>query len=300
MIKVAWDPIYVHSLPENHRFPMEKYELLALQLKYEGTLNDTNFFKPNPVSKENLLAVHTSQYWEDLVNLKLDRRAQLKTGFPHSKELIERELIITGGSLEASLFALKYGVAFNIAGGTHHAFADHGEGFCLLNDVAISASYLLNQQLSKQILVVDLDVHQGNGTAKIFENEKRVFTFSMHGEHNYPLRKEKSDLDIPLPDKINGQDYLQLLQENLPELINKINPDFIFYLSGVDILASDQLGRLNVSIEDCAKRDEIVLQLAKENEIPAMVSMGGGYSKEINYIVEAHANTYRIASKFWE
>lgn len=300
MIKVAWDPIYVHPLPENHRFPMEKYELLPLQLKHEGTLNDANFFKPNPVSKENLLAVHTPQYWEDLVNLKLDRRAQLKTGFPHSKELIERELIITGGSLEASLFALKYGIAFNIAGGTHHAFADHGEGFCLLNDVAISATYLLNQRLSKQILVVDLDVHQGNGTAKIFENEKRVFTFSMHGEHNYPLRKEKSDLDIPLPDKINGQDYLQLLQDNLPKLIKKVNPDFIFYLSGVDILASDQLGRLNVSIEDCAKRDEIVLQLAKDNEIPAMVSMGGGYSKEINYIVEAHANTYRIASKFWE
>lgn len=300
MIKVAWDPIYVHPLPENHRFPMEKYELLPLQLKHEGTLNDANFFKPNPVSKENLLTVHTSQYWENLVNLKLDRRAQLKTGFPHSKELIERELIITGGSLEASLFALKYGIAFNIAGGTHHAFADHGEGFCLLNDVAISATYLLNQQLSKQILVVDLDVHQGNGTAKIFENEKRVFTFSMHGEHNYPLRKEKSDLDIPLPDKINGQDYLQLLQDNLPKLIKKVNPDFIFYLSGVDILASDQLGRLNVSIEDCAKRDEIVLQLAKDNEIPAMVSMGGGYSKEINYIVEAHANTYRIASKFWE
>tara|TARA_R110002050_G_scaffold234801_1_gene370720 strand:- start:28470 stop:29375 length:906 start_codon:yes stop_codon:yes gene_type:complete len=300
LIKVAWDPIYVHPLPENHRFPMEKYELLPLQLKHEGTLNDANFFKPNPISKENLLAVHTSQYWEDLVNLKLDRRAQLKTGFPHSKELIERELFITGGSLEASLFALKYGIAFNIAGGTHHAFADHGEGFCLLNDVAISATYLLNQQLSKQILVVDLDVHQGNGTAKIFENEKRVFTFSMHGEHNYPLRKEKSDLDIPLPDKINGQDYLQLLQENLPELIKKVNPDFIFYLSGVDILASDQLGRLKVSIEDCAKRDEIVLQLAKENEIPAMISMGGGYSKEINYIVEAHANTYRIASKLWE
>lgn len=300
MIKVAWDPIYVHPLPENHRFPMEKYELLPLQLKHEGTLNDANFFKPNPVSKENLLTVHTSQYWENLVNLKLDRRAQLKTGFPHSKELIERELIITGGSLEASLFALKYGIAFNIAGGTHHAFADHGEGFCLLNDVAISATYLLNQRLSKQILVVDLDVHQGNGTAKIFENEKRVFTFSMHGEHNYPLRKEKSDLDIPLPDKINGQDYLQLLQDNLPKLIKKVNPDFIFYLSGVDILASDQLGRLNVSIEDCAKRDEIVLQLAKDNEIPAMVSMGGGYSKEINYIVEAHANTYRIASKFWE
>lgn len=300
MIKVAYSPIYNHTLPKNHRFPMEKYELLPQQLLYEGTLSEKNFFMPKAVELDNILAIHTEDYWHRLSNLELNRKEQLRSGFPHSKELIEREIVIAGGTIQASLFALEYGVAFNIAGGTHHAYADRAEGFCLLNDQAIAASYMLRNKLVEQILIVDLDVHQGNGTAKVFENEPRVFTFSMHGEHNYPLRKEKSDFDLGVVDGISGSDYLQLLSQHLPQIVEQVNPDFIFYLAGVDILETDKLGRLGVSITDCKRRDEFVLNLAHEKNIPVMASMGGGYSKEIKYIVEAHANTYRVAKEIWE
>lgn len=299
MIKVAWDPIYVHPLPEKHRFPMEKYELLPQQLLLEGTLEDENFFRPKAVSEEDILAVHTATYWKRLSNLELNRKEQLRSGFPHSALLIEREKVITGGSIQAAKFALENGIAFNIAGGTHHAYADRAEGFCLLNDIAIASSHLLRNKLAKQVLVIDLDVHQGNGTAKIFENEKRVFTFSMHGEHNYPLRKEKSDLDIGVPDGISGSEYLEKLSYHLPRLIDHVKPDFIFFQSGVDIIETDKLGRLSVSIEDCKKRDEMVLSMAYSKKIPLMACMGGGYSPQIKHIVEAHANTYRLAVKLF-
>jgi len=278
---------------------MEKYELLVKQLLHEGTYEEANFFSPIPVKLEDILAIHTKEYWQRLSNLDLSRQEQLRSGFPHSKELIDREVLICGGTIQAAKFALENGVAFNIAGGTHHAFSDRAEGFCLLNDIAIATSYLLRKKLVNQILIIDLDVHQGNGTAKIFEQNSQVFTFSMHGEHNYPLRKEKSDLDIPLKDGINGAEYLKLLEQYLEELIHRLTPDFIFYLSGVDILETDKLGRLGVSIEDCKKRDLHVLKMAHQNNIPLAVSMGGGYSKEIKYIVEAHANTYRIAKDLW-
>lgn len=279
---------------------MEKYDLLPKQLLHEGTLTEENFFSPEKIDLEDVFAIHDIAYWEKLSGLQLTRQEQLRSGFPHSKELIERELFITGGTLQAAKYALENGVAFNIAGGTHHSYANRAEGFCLLNDQAIASSYLLRNKLASKILIVDLDVHQGNGTAKIFENEPRVFTFSMHGEHNYPLRKEKSDLDVGLPDGIVGVDYLSLLNQHLPKLIKELNPDFIFYQSGVDILETDKLGRLGVSITDCKKRDELVLKLAHDKQIPIMASMGGGYSKEIKYIVEAHANTFRVAKDLWE
>ena len=300
MIKVAWSAIYVHPLPENHRFPMEKYDLLPEQLLHEGTLSEENFFEPEKINLEDILAVHDKAYWEKLSRLHLNRQEQLRSGFPHSAQLIERELYITGGTVQAAKYALEFGIAFNIAGGTHHAYTNRAEGFCLLNDQAIAASYLLRHNLVKKVLVIDLDVHQGNGTAQIFENDKRVFTFSMHGEHNYPLRKEKSDIDVGLPDGISGKDYLSLLDEHLPQLLQDVNPDFIFYQSGVDILDTDKLGRLGVNIEDCKRRDEKVLRLAYENSVPVVACMGGGYSKEIKYIVEAHANTYRLAKDIWE
>lgn len=300
MIKVAWDPIYIHPLPENHRFPMEKYDLLPQQLLHEGTLEQTNFFSPKAASEEDILAIHSAEYWKRLSQLELNRKEQLRSGFPHSNLLIEREKVITGGSVQAAKYALESGVAFNIAGGTHHAYSDSAEGFCLLNDIAIASSHLLRHKLVRQILVVDLDVHQGNGTAKIFENEKQVFTFSMHGEHNYPLRKEKSDLDVGVQDGIKGEEYLKILSKQLPELIDLVKPDFIFFQSGVDIIETDKLGRLAVSIDDCKKRDELVLRLAKTNDIPLMACMGGGYSPKIKSIIEAHSNTYRLAKDIWE
>jgi len=279
---------------------MEKYELLPMQLKLEGTMEEENFFEPSAVSLEDILAVHDSEYWEKLNGLKLNRQEQLRSGFPLSRELVDRELVITGGSIQASLHALENSIAYNIAGGTHHAYADRAEGFCLLNDIAVSSSYLLRNNLAKQILVIDLDVHQGNGTAKIFENDDRVFTFSMHGDKNYPLKKEMSDLDVPLKDGISGSEYLGLLEKALDQIFSHLDPDFIFFQSGVDILDGDKLGRLGVSLEDCKARDRMVLETAKSKNISLMACMGGGYSKDIKVIVEAHSNTYRLGKEIFE
>ncbi len=299
MLKVAYHPIYNHPLPEGHRFPMEKYELLPLQLLHEGTLNENNFFEPNSLDEENILAVHSITYWQKLKNLSLSKSEIRVTGFPLSKELVKREVAIAQGTVEASLYALKYGCAMNIAGGTHHSFSDRGEGFCLLNDQAIAAQYLINHNLASKILIIDLDVHQGNGTAQIFREKLNVFTFSMHGATNYPFRKENSDLDIPLENGIKDKEYLELLYLHLPKLIDEVKPDFIYYQSGVDILETDKLGKLSVSTEGCKERDRFVLSLCKDNSLPIVCSMGGGYSPEIKHIVEAHANTFRLAKEIF-
>lgn len=297
MLKIAFDSCYIHPLPAGHKFPMEKYELLPEQLLHEGTVADENFFIPRPVEKANVVAVHDREYWNRLLNLEISPREQRKTGFPHSKELVHRELMITGGSIQSALYALKYGVSFNIAGGTHHAFTNRGEGFCLLNDIAVSSDYLLrNIPEINQILVVDLDVHQGNGTAQIFKNRPEVFTFSMHGVNNYPLHKEKSDLDVELPDYIDDQQYLKTLQKYLPRLFDDVQPDFVFFQCGVDVLKTDKLGRLGLTINGCKERDQTVFELCKRHNVPTACSMGGGYSQRIADIVEAHANTYRAAA----
>lgn len=300
MVKIAFDPIYAHPLPENHRFPMMKYELIPEQLIHEGTCSEINFFNPGSCSKEIVMITHDEAYFHKLVNQKLSPSEQRKIGFPQSTALIERELIITQGTIEASLYALQNGVALNVAGGTHHAFADRGEGFCLLNDQAVAANYLLRQQLSRKIIIIDLDVHQGNGTAKLMENEPRVFTFSMHGASNYPFHKEKSDLDIGLLDGTTGETYLSILSENLPKLIELVKPDFAFYLAGVDILSTDKFGKLQVSIEECSQRDEFVFTQLKKHHIPVTVVLGGGYSPEVKTIVEAHCNTFRLAVNLFD
>ena len=186
-----------------------------------------------------------------------------------------------------------------MASGTHHAFPDRGEGFCLLNDNAIAANYLLQQNKASKVLIVDLDVHQGNGTAAIFANEPRVFTFSMHGADNYPLHKEQSDLDVPLPDATDGATYLTKLNNILPRLMDEVEPDFVFFQSGVDVLASDKLGRLALTIAECRERDRVVLELCHQHKIPLVASMGGGYPEDIRAIVEAHANTYRLAAELY-
>lgn len=299
MLKIAYHPIYKHSLPAGHRFPMEKYELLPKQLVYEGTCIEKNFFEPELASDEDILRVHTQEYLHNLKNLNIEPRATRKTGFPPSAELVEREIRIAGGTIQAAEFAMQFGIAMNIAGGTHHAYSGHGEAFCLLNDQAIAARYLQKKKLAEKILIVDLDVHQGNGTANIFKNDPSVFTFSMHGRNNYPFKKEKSDLDIELPDGTGDEEYLQILKTTLPDLITLHQPDFIFYLSGVDILSTDKLGKLSCSIEGCKERDQFVLQLCHDHKIPVEVSMGGGYSPDIKTIIEAHANTYRLAQEIF-
>lgn len=299
MLKIAFHPIYKHPLPEGHRFPMEKYDLLPQQLLYEGTCTKDNFFEPQIPNNKHIFSVHEPDYFFDLLHLRLSQKAARKIGFPLSETLIEREMIIADGTMKASEFALQYGIAMNIAGGTHHAFSNRGEAFCLLNDQAIGAKYLQNNHLATKILIVDLDVHQGNGTAEIFQNDHTVFTFSMHGKSNYPFQKEKSDLDIPLENGTTDKTYLQILKDTFPKLIHQEKPDFIYYLCGVDVIETDKLGKLSLTMKGCKERDQFVLQTCFDYKIPVMCSMGGGYSPDIKTIVEAHANTFRLAQEIY-
>jgi len=278
---------------------MIKYELLPEQLLYEGTITKDAFFQPDALTNEEIKLTHCETYIDKLDNLMLSRKEVRDIGFPLRKDLIIRGKHISKGTYLCAKNAQQYGISMNTAGGTHHAFRDRGEGFCVLNDFAIASNLLLDRGEVDQILIVDLDVHQGNGNAKIFEDDPRVFTFSMHGEKNYPLRKQESNLDIGLPDNADGDLYLKHLMNVLPRLIDEVQPDFIFYLAGVDILSSDKLGRLSVSKHDCHLRDKYVLQCCKENNIPVAVSMGGGYSERISDIVDAHANTFRAAQEIF-
>ncbi len=300
MVKIAYHKIYAHPLPEGHRFPMLKYELIPEQLLHEGTITHDNLFAPQPCPEEVVLWTHDKIYFDKLIHQTLSASEQRRIGFPQSPQLTLRELIIAQGTIDCCYYAVQYGVALNVAGGTHHAYADRGEGFCLLNDMAVAANYLLKKNLAKQILIIDLDVHQGNGTAKLFQHEPRVFTFSMHGAHNYPFHKEESDLDVPLKDGTDEQTYLSILNETLPALIQKVQPDFAFFLSGVDILNTDKYGKLKVTINGCKQRDSIVFSLLKQHHIPVTLAMGGGYSPDIRSIVEAHCNTFRVAIDMYQ
>ena len=299
MLKIAHHPIYNHPLKEGHRFPMIKYDLLPEQLLYEGTCTKDNFFEPEFPNNKYFFTVHEPEYVFDLLNITLDQKMARRIGFPLSETLVKREMIIADGTMKASEFALKNGIAMNIAGGTHHAFSNKGEAFCMLNDQAIGAKYLQNKGLVSKVLIVDLDVHQGNGTAEIFQNDPSVFTFSMHGKSNYPFQKEQSDLDIALENGTKDDEYLSILKETLPKLINQEKPDFIYYLCGVDVIESDKLGKLSLTINGCKERDQFVLETCCDHKIPVMCSMGGGYSKDVNIVVEAHANTFRLAQEIF-
>jgi acetoin utilization deacetylase AcuC-like enzyme len=269
---------------------MLKYELIPEQLLYEGVISPDNLFAPAPCPEENVLLTHTREYLDKLLHQGLSPKEQRHIGFPQSPALTRRELVITQGTIDCCRHAFDNGVALNVAGGTHHAFADRGEGFCLLNDFAVAANC---------ILIIDLDVHQGNGTASIFAKEPRVCTFSMHGRHNYPFHKESSDLDLPLEDGTDDKAYLSALTNALPILLEKNIPQLVFFLSGVDILASDQFGKLKVSMKGCGERDRIVFTALKEKNIPCVVAMGGGYSADLRIIVEAHCQTFRLAKEIY-
>jgi acetoin utilization deacetylase AcuC-like enzyme len=299
MLHIAWHPLFHHPLPEGHRFPMLKYDLIPEQLLHEGTIQPENLFRPALPDEADLLRTHTPEYWNKLKGQTLSAKEIRKIGFPFSPLLVEREQVIAAGTIQCALYALEFGVSLNVAGGTHHAYADRGEGFCILNDQAIAANYLLAKQLADKILIVDLDVHQGNGTAAIFAQQKNVATLSIHGANNYPAYKESSTYDIALPDQTSDELYLQTLYQHLPVIVKQEQPDFIFYQSGVDILTTDKLGKLSVSMEGCKERDRYVLQLCKNLGIPIAISMGGGYSEKISDIVEAHCNTFRLAQDIY-
>ena len=299
MLKIAFDKIYKHPLDENHRFPMIKFDLIPEQLLRENTCNHENFFIPSSLKDNNVLLTHDEDYYHRFSSLLLTKKEIRPIGFPMSEELVIREKKIAQGTIECVNFSIKNGISMNIAGGTHHAFKDRGEAFCMLNDQAIAANYLIKNNKAKKILIIDLDVHQGNGTASIFRENNDVFTLSFHGEKNYPFKKEKSDLDIEFPDKTNDEFYINKLKEILPKVFDEFEPDFIFYLAGVDVLENDKLGRLSLTINGCKKRDQFVLELSKKNNIPIQISMGGGYSISIKDILEAHSNTYRLAQEIF-
>lgn len=295
MFKIAYHSDYVLPLPDKHRFPMVKYELIYQQLLYQGLVSSGDFFEPDLIPDEQVLLTHDQTYWEKMKKLEFSREEVQRLGFPLSSDLIVRERRIAQGTVDSALYAINDGISFNIAGGTHHAGTNWAEGFCLLNDQAIAANWLLATGKCKKVLIIDVDVHQGNGTAEVFGRNKQVFTFSIHGEKNFPFKKEESDLDVGLADQTGDEEYLRVFSEALSSLFNQERPDFVFYLSGVDVLASDRLGRLSLSSSGCIGRDRLVFEYCSERDIPIQVSMGGGYSVNLREIVDSHCNTFKQA-----
>lgn len=279
---------------------MVKYDLLPKLLLENQIITHEDIIVTDLVEEKDITLVHSVEYLTMCNTLSIPINMMRRIGFPQDESIIHREKLIMQGTINSTLFAFKDRVGFNIAGGTHHAFAAKGEGFCIFNDIAIAAMYLINNHLAKKILVIDLDVHQGNGTASIFKNEERVFTFSMHGKDNYPLEKEKSNLDVELLHNTNGDEYLLLLSNSLDYIFSNFTPDFAFFQAGVDILSTDKFGKLNVSQESCMLRDKIVFQECNKRSIPVSVTMGGGYSKDLNDILNAHLNTFKVAKEIYE
>ncbi|MBT9394514.1 histone deacetylase [Hymenobacter sp. NST-14] len=300
MPRLATSDRYALPLPTGHRFPIAKYALIREQLLWQGVATPEHFYDPGFCPEQDLLRVHTAAYWHKIRDQQLSPAEVRRLGLPQSPELTRRSLSSAAGTLESAKRALLDGIGLNLAGGTHHAFRDRGEGFCVLNDIAIAATHLLHHRLARQVLVVDLDVHQGDGTASIFREDPRVFTFSMHAGANYPLRKEQSDLDVALDLGTGDAEYLRRLRDTLPHLLAQVQPDFVFYLAGVDVLATDKLGKLALTQSGCRQRDEYVLGLCHQQQLPVAVSMGGGYSERLADIVDAHCNTFRVAFELWE
>jgi acetoin utilization deacetylase AcuC-like enzyme len=296
--RIFYSPYYYADIGENHVFPIKKFELVRDRLLKDGTLQNCEIAEPQPAKIEDVLLVHTEDYITRLRNGTLTAREIRRLGLPWSKSLVRRSFLACSGTINAARHALKNGVASNLAGGTHHAFPDRGEGFCVLNDVAVTIRILQRENLAKKFLIVDCDVHQGNGTAFIFKDEAEVFTFSMHGAKNYPLFKEKSSLDIELLDKTGDAEFLGILNQALPRIFIQ-NPDLVFYLGGADPFEKDKLGRLGLTIEGLRRRDEMVLSFAKNKKIPIVTTMSGGYAQDINDTVEIHCNTIRAVKKIF-
>ncbi|HEY8560399.1 MAG TPA: histone deacetylase [Pyrinomonadaceae bacterium] len=294
--RLFYSPYYYADIGEGHVFPIRKFELVRDLLLKEGTLRAEEIFEPEPALVEDLLLVHTEDYITRLTDGTLTAKEVRKLGLPWSKSLVRRSFHAISGTINAARSALESGIASNLAGGTHHAFPDRGEGFCVLNDVAVAIRVLQRERLAERFLIVDCDVHQGNGTAFIFRDSPEVFTFSMHGAKNYPLFKENSSLDIELPDGTGDEEFLATLEQALPRIFMH-QPDIIFYLGGADPFEKDKLGRLKLTQSGLKERDRYVLQFAKDHHTPIVTTMSGGYALDINDTVEIHANTIRAVKE---
>lgn len=285
------DPFEV-PLPEGHRFPMGKYRRVRELLLDRGVLTADQLERSEPIAREFLERVHSHAYLDACFDGTLDEAALRRIGFPWSRGLLVRSLASAGGTLSAARWALEHGVAGNLAGGTHHAYADFGSGYCVFNDLAVTAATLLEERKVERVLIVDLDVHQGDGTASIFTNEPRVFTFSMHGAKNFPFRKQVSTRDVELPDGCDDAHYLGLLDQHLPEVFEASAPSLVLYQAGVDALREDALGRLHLSHEGLRQRDRRVFDLCWSRAVPIAITLGGGYAKPIEATIEACVGTY--------
>ena len=295
----AWSSSrYAIPLPEGHRFPIAKYSLLRDRVVAEGLVARERLHEPARVTLEDLLAVHTADYVGRLTHGGLTPAEERRIGFPWSEALVERSYRAVGGTCEAAEAALGSGVAVNLAGGTHHAFPGHGEGFCVFNDVAVAIRRLQRLGLVRRAAVVDLDVHQGNGTHAVFAGDASVFTFSMHGGRNYPFRKVAGSLDVELADGTGDDAYLAVLAEHLPRVLTASAPDLVVYLAGADPHEGDRLGRLRLTFDGLARRDAMVLESCREVGIPVAVTIAGGYGTRVEDTVRVHVNTVRVASGF--
>jgi acetoin utilization deacetylase AcuC-like enzyme len=297
-MKCVYHPSYQIALPPAHPFPMSKYSLLKDQLLAEGVLEAGDILEPEALDPLALGLVHTPEYLAKLASSALSAAEQRRLGLPWSEALWQRARLASAGTLLAARAALDQGLAGNLAGGTHHAFADHGEGFCVLNDVAIAIRKLQAEHLIERAAVVDLDVHQGNGTAAIFEADEHVFTFSMHGERNYPLMKMRSNLDVPLEDGVGDAEYLDALQRHLPAVLDAANADMVFYLAGVDVAAGDRYGKLALTEEGIRQRDRCVIEAVRSRGVPLSIVLAGGYAPTRARTAELHAHAFREGAAY--
>jgi acetoin utilization deacetylase AcuC-like enzyme len=298
-MRVFYSPHYYANIGDTHIFPIRKFELVRDRLLSEGDLLLDEIIEPEPAALEDVKLVHTEDYVSRLCAGQLTTREIRRLGLPWSESLVQRSFYAVGGTISAALTALESGYSSNLAGGTHHSFADRGEGFCVLNDVAIAIHALRKRGIIRRAAIVDCDVHQGNGTAMIFAGDMETFTFSIHGANNYPLFKARSTLDVELPDGTDDNEYLNCLIGSMPAVF-AWNPEIVFYLAGADPYVNDKLGRLAISIEGLRKRDHHVLNGCFSREVPVATVMSGGYGKDINDTVEIHCNTIRTIKEIFE
>jgi acetoin utilization deacetylase AcuC-like enzyme len=298
-MQVFYTPRYYAEIGNGHIFPIRKFELVRDRLLAEGSLHPDELLEPQPAAIEQVRLVHTEDYVSRLCSGALTAKELRRLGLPWSESLVRRSFYATGGTIAAARMALVAGYASNLAGGTHHSFADRGEGFCVFNDVAVAIRVLRNEDLIGRVAIIDCDVHQGNGTATIFAADNDTFTFSIHGANNYPLFKAQSSLDIELGDGTTDDEYLDCLVNHFPAVF-AADPEIVFYLAGADPYVGDKLGRLALTIDGLRRRDMCVLRECYEREVPVVTVMSGGYGKDINDTIEIHCNTIRMVKQVFE
>ncbi|MEO0515217.1 MAG: histone deacetylase [Planctomycetota bacterium] len=299
MFPLVYHPDYVTPLPEGHRFPMPKFGILRDLLIADGVATAEQFHEPVKATREQLKRVHSAEYVELFISGGLDRDAVRRIGLPWSEELVNRTITAVGGTIRTVELALAQGLACNTAGGTHHAHRDFGSGFCIFNDLAVAAAEMLQRGVVSQVLIIDLDVHQGDGTAAVFADQPRVFTWSVHCEKNFPARKVPSDLDTPLPPEVGDDEYLAVLARTLPGVLERVEPDLVLYDAGVDVHIDDKLGKLELTDAGIMARDRYVLESCRAHGIPTACVIGGGYHADHMILARRHSTLHRAASAVW-